>query len=717
MSFNSDKPKITQTEDRFQRYDFAKRIAHIVSLNAAESSLVIGLYGKWGEGKTSVMNFIKAELAPEENVIVDFNPWLFSDQEHLLKAFFVTIAAALNTSIKKSKENIGKLLSDYGDLIGSIKFAGIGLPNLANFGKKLNDVTTEQLKERVNQAIKDSGKRIVVFVDDIDRLDVKEVQYLFKLIKLVGDFYNTTYVLAFDDEMVAGALAPLYGDGQKNTGYQFLEKIIQAPLVIPKATKRALIKYAMDLIDDAIRQVKIELTQDEVNRFRAVFDESFIPAMVNPRLALRYANSLFFALPLLQGEVSLTDLMLTEALKVFYPQAYDFMRTNAVHFLTDNARERVRVSKDTPDKEKVKSDIKALLTAFSEKDRQRITNVWEELFPQYKYINTNMGYADDSWRDWYLDKRICSGKYFERYFTYAVITGDISDNTFQEFLRDLMVLSLNEATEKMKTVFESSEIADTIFKIRIWEDRMNPLQSEKLAQILVRMGAELPVEEGEFSSYTSRAEGAKIIAQLIVNQEKDKRVYRAMDIYDGTDSFDFAMEIHYWLMYKNQKAEPKILSEVDESIIEKYFIDRFREVGRIDTFFNIMSDGHLWRMLIWCNDHDPDGLSKDIEKVLAGNPAQAIRLIKIFIPSIMTWGSDGTHETYKGAFSEKTYESITKLIDPEPIYHILKKAGYKPADVNFNAIDDRSKMSDEEYAKLFMQCYDKAQSSSQDVAS
>jgi predicted KAP-like P-loop ATPase len=180
------------------------------------------------------MNFIKTELAPEENVIVDFNPWLFSDQEHLLKAFFATIAAALNTSIKKSKENIGKLLSDYGDLIGSIKFAGIGLPNVVNFGKKLNDVTTEQLKERVNQAIKDSGKRIVVFVDDIDRLDVKEVQYLFKLIKLVGDFFNTTYVLAFDDEMVAGALAPLYGDGQKNTGYQFLEKIIQAPLLIPK---------------------------------------------------------------------------------------------------------------------------------------------------------------------------------------------------------------------------------------------------------------------------------------------------------------------------------------------------------------------------------------------------------------------------------------------------------------------------------------------------
>jgi predicted KAP-like P-loop ATPase len=190
----------------------------------------------------------------------------------------------------------------------------------------------------------------------MDLVCESEVQYLFKLIKLVGDFYNTTYILAFDDEMVAGALAPLYGDGQKNTGYQFLEKIIQAPLVIPKATKRALVKYAIDLIDDAVKQVKVELTQDDVNRFRAVFDDSFIPAIVNPRLALRYANSLFFSLPLLQGEVSLTDLMLAEALKVFYPQAYDFMRANSGHFLTDNSRERLRINGDSPDKAKIQTD-------------------------------------------------------------------------------------------------------------------------------------------------------------------------------------------------------------------------------------------------------------------------------------------------------------------------------------------------------------------------
>jgi hypothetical protein len=62
--------------------------------------------------------------------------------------------------------------------------------------------------------------------------------------------------------MIATALAPIYGDGEKSTGYQFLEKIIQVPLVIPKATKTALIKYTMQLVNEVITAVKITSTLD-----------------------------------------------------------------------------------------------------------------------------------------------------------------------------------------------------------------------------------------------------------------------------------------------------------------------------------------------------------------------------------------------------------------------------------------------------------------------
>src|SRR5690606_30532516 len=84
-----DKAVSEEENDRFQRYEFAKRIASIVSIPSDDKSLTIGLYGKWGEGKTTVLNFIQQELDPEV-VVVHFNPWFFSNQEQLLVAFLNT---------------------------------------------------------------------------------------------------------------------------------------------------------------------------------------------------------------------------------------------------------------------------------------------------------------------------------------------------------------------------------------------------------------------------------------------------------------------------------------------------------------------------------------------------------------------------------------------------------------------------------------------------
>jgi predicted KAP-like P-loop ATPase len=85
--FRPDKPVSLQKEDKFQRYSFAKRVAEIVSSGKYNKSLVIGIYGKWGQGKTSVMQFIKNEI-PDNAVTINFNPWQFQDQQQLLNSFF-----------------------------------------------------------------------------------------------------------------------------------------------------------------------------------------------------------------------------------------------------------------------------------------------------------------------------------------------------------------------------------------------------------------------------------------------------------------------------------------------------------------------------------------------------------------------------------------------------------------------------------------------------
>ena len=95
---------------------------------------------------------------------------------------------------------------------------------------------------RIDDLIVDYGKNIVVLVDDIYTLDVTEVQYVFKLVKLFSDFPRTSYVLSFD-EVVAVALAPKYGGERKIAGYDSLKKSYKCPWKIKKRKKRTVQVY------------------------------------------------------------------------------------------------------------------------------------------------------------------------------------------------------------------------------------------------------------------------------------------------------------------------------------------------------------------------------------------------------------------------------------------------------------------------------------------
>ena len=106
------------SEDKLNRWLFAQRIAQTIASRKDPNSIVIGIYGVWGEGKSSILNFVERELNESSHVIVvRFNPWLFTDEVHLLQSFFKTLADALGKSISSKKVEIGKILQKYGTIL------------------------------------------------------------------------------------------------------------------------------------------------------------------------------------------------------------------------------------------------------------------------------------------------------------------------------------------------------------------------------------------------------------------------------------------------------------------------------------------------------------------------------------------------------------------------------------------------------------------------
>lgn len=698
----TDSPVSKKVEDRLQRYNFAARIATIVATPKIARSLIIGLYGKWGEGKTSVMQFIQNEL-PKETVIVKFNPWLFTDEQHLIKSFFASITAALGEKDKSLKEKIGGLLSDYGEAIGVItQFAGFSTDGLEKLGNKLKVITTEQLKKRVDNLIIKSGKNIVVFVDDIDRLDILEVQFIFKLIKLVGDFPRTCYLLSFDEEMVAAALAPKYGGSQSTAGYNFLEKIIQLPIKIPKASKKSIHKYSIELIGNILENNFVKLSEEEKKEFLDIFDNSILPSIDNLRQSIRLANSLSFSLPLLKGEVHSGNLIVLECLKILYPELFDFLRSNAhiVLLRTNN------VNGGKINKEEIIQSINTILNVYTSDKRKAALDVIEKLFPQLQNVFRNTSYSDQIYERWTLEKKICSRKYFDRYFSYTVEEGDIPDNYFEKIMEEIGTTPLENLITILTDAIKQYSPFDLIIKFRQQVEYLDAVQSENLAMAITKVGHSLPYENDIHIS-TTYAQSANLVAKLIRNVSAANQLKLTLKLLSEANTLEYAMELHYWLILSISENTVKIIfSKEQQTQIEKHLVTRFLAEMNNNNFFTLLSDTPLSRILIWWNRwQEKENILKEFlfHKLGAGtNWEFALRLLKVFTPTISSFISSGENSTYKGSLSEKNYITLRSILDVQLLNkNLISKFEMKPYLQSFSSISEIDPMEDKDLVSVF----------------
>ena len=105
---SSDKPISSKEEDLLNRSGFAQNVADVIKEWKQQRSLVIGLYGQWGSGKTSLKNLIVEFLKVDNKkapYIVEFNPWQYSNNEALASIFFHEIGVALDRNIADSFES------------------------------------------------------------------------------------------------------------------------------------------------------------------------------------------------------------------------------------------------------------------------------------------------------------------------------------------------------------------------------------------------------------------------------------------------------------------------------------------------------------------------------------------------------------------------------------------------------------------------------------
>lgn len=668
-NYSSDSPLEDSKFDQFNRYPFAQRVASVISKRSDPSSIVIGIHGIWGEGKTSVFNFIENELLDEQDVVcLKFNPWRFGNEDQMLINFFNDLATAVDKSIISGKEKIGDLISSYGKPFASIIGKGEAAEGIASLFSKAD---IEELRERIEGLLEKEKKRIVILIDDIDRLEKDEIYAVFRLVKLTADFKYTAYILAFDQNVVISALQERYGKGaDSKVGSSFLEKIIQVPLQLPTVNREDLRNFYLNEINQVIDSLNIEISEMEGREFVKNFYKGLEPHLKTPRQAKLYSNILMFSLPILQDEVSIVDLMLIEGIKVFLPDVYSLIKNHKNIFL-ENEPVSPDYNKRQIEIEKRKDRIEEVLSEYLNEDKEGIIDLLSFLFPKLDSVFGNIHYGREWEAKWEEEQRISSPQYFQRYFDYAINNRDVSDILINELVTYSESNSAVDTSDRIKEVITDKNVESFISKLRTKSRILSTLQKETLSLSIAKLGKWLPNPVTMFGYGTPFSQAAIFIGNCIekINNE-EKQFEVASKVICESDSVSFATECFTWFT-KNTESQPnpqgfsiKSQEQLANILAERISLE-FKNVKNIEVskFNNLPTLIFIWSKY---------GEELDASNWITEKIKSDMEFLFIFVESY-TGLTSGSFGTKRSEFNTENYKAIKNIIDPSLIYQKIKE--------------------------------------------
>lgn len=466
-----DLPIAKLEEDGLNRGSFAESLAKTLVQYSFPSSLTIGLYGEWGSGKTSLLNMVfeNVERIDDGVVVLRFNPWLCSDPKQLVTQFFKQMATAIKLK-KRAADKAWELIDQYADILGATSVIPVAGEIVAAFTKVLTKKAEEETKEQTNdlqesknqiiKKLKDEKIKIIVSIDDIDRLSEEEIVAVFQLVKSLADFPNTIYVLAFDYDVVVRAL----GKVQHGDGKEYLEKIVQVPFEIPVPNIDDIHEALFSKLNGILGDIPEEDWDKET--WAELFQQGIKNYIRSIRDVIRYTNVFSLKYELLENETSAADLLGLTCLQVFEPTVYSKLPSYKDILCGEKRSFSHERQKET--EEKVECAINRIAPDDgSVTDLEATKNILGTLFPG---IKTNMGWSYGvgrgySRRDSLIRNSIAAPECFDRYFALTLENGAIPTATVR---RMVFESSESELAEEIMQIYRDGKIVRLLEAIEVY---------------------------------------------------------------------------------------------------------------------------------------------------------------------------------------------------------------------------------------------------------
>ncbi len=345
--FGDDSPKRNPwRQDSLGFAHFAARLWSGIERLRAPHGYVIGVDGRWGSGKSTVLNFVSSyakkfnEEVDERRQrveLIEFKPWMVSGHQDVVAAYFKVLSEALNDQESPKLES-DELASQAGDLTRSVVsalakmslafdptggvasgaaetlFNGILRRKVESF---IEAPSLQALHDEITSKLAKCQRRFLVIIDDLDRLEDDELRAIMRMVKSVGRFPNIIYLLSYDSKIVDRVL----DNGRSGQG-RFIEKIVQHEVGLPKPAGGSL----ASLLERELAFIMPHIEKSD--RWTIVLGFLLREWALSPRAVVRLSNAIKFSWSSLAGEFEPCDLIAMEGLRLFSPRIFSLIASN-----------------------------------------------------------------------------------------------------------------------------------------------------------------------------------------------------------------------------------------------------------------------------------------------------------------------------------------------------------------------------------------------------
>jgi hypothetical protein len=428
--------------DGLDRETFVEHLSALLdNVRSQSESAVLALIGDWGSGKSSVLEMLRRSLG-DPWLVATFNPWTYPDPATLQRGFFNELAAELPSEdrLGNARAKVGDFARAISPLGGLASVVGLQLENpLKAVGDLLaGDTSASAAKHAADDALRRSGRPVLMVVDDLDRLTPDELLEVLKLVRLVGRLPHVYYLLSYDERTLLDVLrrTSVTGDDEARAR-AYMEKIVQVRLDMPTlrfAQRSALLEAGLEQVGS---QVDLQLSEEDQRRLGEIYFSVLDRRLATPRAVNRFLGQIQAFYPLLHGEVDFVDFFLVTWLRTQEPGVYRMLQSHRDEVLHVGLANFTVNQDAAAQQERREAWTKRLKAAHvNEADEDGVVKVLSTLFPELNAaFSKHQQFVRAGQRA--VTKAISNPDYFDRYVSFGVPAEDLSDADAIEALGDL----------------------------------------------------------------------------------------------------------------------------------------------------------------------------------------------------------------------------------------------------------------------------------------